>query len=140
VDVDGTVVRGEHQKYCTDCGKLILARAEICPECGCRQLPIQSAVSSYGVPKLRVDPAAGPMILLLVLNILWSGLGNIAIGDKRGWGFGFFNWVCFVASFFFFGVPCILFFAYCGFKGYQYLQLCNSSSNLNPAEMSAPSS
>jgi hypothetical protein len=26
-------------KYCADCGKQILRRAEICPHCGCRQLP-----------------------------------------------------------------------------------------------------
>jgi hypothetical protein len=27
-------------KYCADCGKQILRRAEICPHCGCRQLPL----------------------------------------------------------------------------------------------------
>ena len=26
-------------KYCADCGKQILRRAEICPYCGCWQLP-----------------------------------------------------------------------------------------------------
>src|ERR1700741_250969 len=25
------------QKYCTECGKVILRKAEICPGCGCRQ-------------------------------------------------------------------------------------------------------
>lgn len=135
--MDGTAVRGENQKYCTDCGKLILARAEICPGCGCRQALIQSAAPGYAMPPLRVDPATGPMILLLALNVLWNGLGNIAIGDKRGWGFGFFNWVCFVASFFFFFIPCILFFAYCGFKGYQYLQSQSQAYSLNAIDMSA---
>ena len=92
------------------------------------------------MPQLHADPAIGPMILLLTLNVLWNGLGNIAIGDKRGWGFGFFNWVCLVASFFFFAVPCILFFAYCGFKGYQYLQSRSEPHNLHAANMSAGSS
>lgn len=31
--------KGQDEKFCTDCGEIILARAEICPKCGCRQLP-----------------------------------------------------------------------------------------------------
>jgi hypothetical protein len=30
---------GQDQKFCMDCGKVILRHAEICPGCGCRQLP-----------------------------------------------------------------------------------------------------
>lgn len=31
-------------KYCRDCGRVILLRAEICPHCGCRQLPPPSLI------------------------------------------------------------------------------------------------
>lgn len=30
--------KDENSKYCTDCGKLIRINAEICPNCGCRQM------------------------------------------------------------------------------------------------------
>jgi hypothetical protein len=26
-------------KFCTDCGEKILRKAEICPKCGCQQIP-----------------------------------------------------------------------------------------------------
>ena len=55
------------------------------------------------------------------LNVLWSGVGNLAVGDKRGWGFVFINIVVFALSFFTLFVPCLLFFAYCCYAGYQYL-------------------
>lgn len=32
-------MKGESQKYCTDCGNLIHLRVEICPYCGIRQPP-----------------------------------------------------------------------------------------------------
>lgn len=62
------------------------------------------------------------MAVLLLCNVLWSGLGNLAIGDKRGWALGFINWIAFALSFLMVGVPSVLFFAYCGFVGYQFLQ------------------
>ncbi len=31
------------QKYCTECGSIINAKAEICPKCGVRQLPAPTA-------------------------------------------------------------------------------------------------
>ncbi len=62
------------------------------------------------------------MAVLIALNILWSGLGNLAIGDKRGWGFGFFNWIVFAISIFTAFIPSILFCVYCTFQGYTYLK------------------
>ena len=61
------------------------------------------------------------MAKLLILNCLWNGLGNLAIGDKRGWGWGFFDRVVFALSFVTIGIPSILFFAFCGYAGYQFL-------------------
>jgi hypothetical protein len=122
------------QKYCVDCGQQILRRAEICPACGCRQLPAPtgpSAFSTAGTALSRSvsDPITGPMILLLVLNFLWNGLGNLAVGDKRGWTYGFGNWVFFIISIFTFGVPCMAFYAYCGHQGHTYLKLKAAREN-----------
>jgi hypothetical protein len=68
------------------------------------------------------------MTILLVLNFLWNGLGNLAIGDKRGWQFGFINWLVAAIGFFTFWIPCLLFFAYCGYEGHKFL-----TSNVSPA-------
>jgi hypothetical protein len=129
----------QDHKYCMDCGKTILRRAEICPNCGCRQLPAVSVppaqmyqpVNTVVVVRqsegLQGD-SVGKLILLLILNFFWNGLGNIAIGDSRGWGYGFLNWIFLVLSFFTFWVPCLLFFAYCGYTGYQFLLTQQSQS------------
>jgi hypothetical protein len=119
--MDATQLKGPNEKYCMDCGKLILLRAEICPGCGCRQ-QVYPPVSFY-----KADPTTGPMILLLGLNLLWNGLGNIAIGDTRGWGYGFLNLVLFALSIFTMGIPCIVWFAYCGWRGYEFLKLGGNS-------------
>jgi ribosomal protein L40E len=110
--------KAPNQKFCSDCGALIFLRAEICPKCGCRQI---TPASMPGVC-LQVDAVTGPMILLIICNFLWSGLGNLVIGDDRGWGYGFFNWVVFAVSFFTLFIPSILFFAYCSWQGYQFLR------------------
>lgn len=109
--------KGINEKYCADCGALILLRAEICPKCGCRQIASQRSGFS-----LQIDPVTGPTILLVIGNVLWSGLGNLLVGDKRGWGFGFFNWVVIVVSIYTAFVPAILFFAFCSWQGYEYLR------------------
>ena len=33
------LVKRENEKFCGDCGQVILEAAEICPKCGVRQLP-----------------------------------------------------------------------------------------------------
>ena len=111
---------------------MILRRAEICPGCGCRQLPATPTsapiFANLGQNSELAGPVAGQMILLLVLNIFWNGLGNLAIGDKRGWAFGFLNWLVFALSMVTAGIPSLLFFAYCGYVGYQFLTEEHSSS------------
>jgi hypothetical protein len=115
---------GADKKYCADCGKVILRRAELCPGCGCRQVSApdtrQNGVTSIPLPELQ-SPFVKQMALLLILNFLWSGLGNLAIGDKRGWSLGFFNWLIFALSIFTLWIPSLLFFAFCGYAGYQFL-------------------
>ncbi len=125
------VVRGPNQKYCRDCGKVIMERAEICPGCGCRQsetppFPNQST-RAFTLPAL--DPVTGPTIMLLCLNVLWNGLGNVAVGDKRGWGYGFLNCVFFGVGFFTAFIPVLFFYAYCGYQGYQFLRASTRTSS-----------
>lgn len=36
------------EKFCTDCGSAIKAKAEICPKCGVRQTPSSSSVNFGG--------------------------------------------------------------------------------------------
>lgn len=52
------------QKFCRDCGEVILAKAEICPKCGVRQMapPI---VSSPTNPERKSKLIAGLLALLL---------------------------------------------------------------------------
>ena len=132
--MERSIPRQAHEKYCRDCGKLILERAEICPGCGCRQpAPPSPSDSSWHEPQPRPllvarDPVAGRMGLLLALNFLWNGLGNIAVGDSRGWGYGFFNWIFFVIGYFTLFIPTILFYAYCGYQGYEYLRFLNGAA------------
>jgi TM2 domain-containing membrane protein YozV/ribosomal protein L40E len=38
-------IKGNDEKYCTDCGAAIKAKAEICPKCGIRQFSPQSGGS-----------------------------------------------------------------------------------------------
>jgi len=71
------------------------------------------------------------MAVLIGLNILWNGLGNLAIGDKRGWAFGFVNWIAVALSFIMVGIPLILFFAYCGYAGYQFLLEQQADNNIS---------
>src|SRR5580704_7347164 len=94
------VLSPQDKKYCSECGKLILRRAEICPGCGCRQQSSSNSARLDLAPPELGRPIAPKMITLILLNFLWSGVGNVAIGDKRGWGFIFANIVIFVISFF----------------------------------------
>ena len=47
--------KGMDEKFCSECGSVIKARAEICPKCGVRQLPapgVAGAVAPNGKSKL----------------------------------------------------------------------------------------
>lgn len=119
-----TGIKDVSEKYCTDCGALIRVRAEICPKCGCRQpMPLwpDQPIARYPVIPWEPDPLVKPMIVLLTFNFLWNGLGNIIIGDKRGWGYGVLNWLVVALSFFTMWVPCLVFFAGCCWQGYLFL-------------------
>jgi hypothetical protein len=36
--------------------------------------------------------------LLIIGNCFWSGVGNLIIGDSRGWFYGYFNWIPVIAA------------------------------------------
>jgi TM2 domain-containing membrane protein YozV len=83
-------IKGSDEKYCQECGSLILAKAEICPKCGVRQV-----VTS---PSGRTRLAAALFALLLG----WVGAHKFYLG-KVGQGvmYVLFSWtfIPFVVSF-----------------------------------------
>ena len=62
------VPRTSSEKYCTDCGPVISAKAEICPKCGVRQLPVPG-------PMGHSTPAGRNQIAAALFAILLGGLG-----------------------------------------------------------------
>ena len=127
MSTSNSVPLGLDQKYCSECAKVILRRAEICPGCGCRQSNTPQPASSASGSALTQDPFVGHLIVLILLNCLWSGLGNLAVGDKRGGRFAAINIAVFIVGFFTAFIPLLLFFAYCCYEGYQFL-LANKAS------------
>lgn len=117
------------QKYCSECGKIVLRRAEICPGCGCRVSgtpppPIGAVPPSWNVreaPQLQSQFVL-QMAILLVLNCFWAGLGNLAVGDQRGWSFGFATWLAIGLSFLIPVLPLLAWFAFASYLGYQFIQ------------------
>ncbi|ELZ89979.1 hypothetical protein [Haloferax sulfurifontis] len=71
---DSTRERGPDEAFCRDCGAVIDARAEICPECGVRQ---------RDPPKSSVDSAlddlfdGGNPFVAAVLSAIFPGLGQL---------------------------------------------------------------
>lgn len=114
--------KSDFTKYCRGCGKLVLASAEICPACGCHQIPPQSSTIPTSSTTYINKPTMPPILLLIGLNVLWNGLGNIVVGDKRGWKYGCLNWLFFIIAIWTGGVPLLLFGAFCGFQGYGYMR------------------
>ncbi len=91
--------------------------------CGCRQLGMhQIANTSAAHPGLSIPQGISSVFVLIILNIVWNGLGNLAVGDTRGWKYGFFNWACAIASLALAGIPCIAWCVYCSVKGYEHLK------------------
>jgi len=56
--------RGADEKYCTNCGSIINARAEICPKCGVRQLFVPGIIGG-STPGGRNRVAAALLALIL---------------------------------------------------------------------------
>lgn len=50
-------IRNENEKFCSDCGTNINAKAEICPNCGVRQMAVSNGFASAANGKSRVTAA-----------------------------------------------------------------------------------
>lgn len=103
--ITGEIVTGT---YCRQCGRYMDEGGVFCPIC-----LTHSNVCGISSP---------PLVLMIVLNIFWNGLGNLAIGDNRGWALGFFNWLVLAVAYFTVGLSMPIYWAYCCWVGYRYLQ------------------
>jgi len=77
-----TVQKGPNEKFCSECGAIINAKAEICPKCGVRQMPIPLPTN------FRTATDTGrSRIVTAFLAFFLGGLGvhKFYLG-KIGWG------------------------------------------------------
>lgn len=68
------------EKFCSDCGQIIKAKAEICPKCGVRQMAPPSSLGS-------VAPNGKSRLAAALFALLLGGLGihKFYLGSA-GWG------------------------------------------------------
>jgi TM2 domain-containing membrane protein YozV len=60
--------KGPNEKYCLECRSIINAKAEICPNCGVRQMPVPTAIG--------ISSASGKnRLVAAIFAILLGGLG-----------------------------------------------------------------
>jgi hypothetical protein len=91
---------------------------------------ISPGVNSFSTKSIK-------LALLLMLNIIWNGLGNVAVGDERGWIYVFINVWLFIFPRFVIHVgllgyvPILGYYAYCGFKGYKYISKSTKSPSVD---------
>ena len=57
------IQRNHDQKFCTDCGSAISAKAEICPKCGVRQKSVQAFGATTSSGKSRIAAALFALLL-----------------------------------------------------------------------------
>lgn len=67
-------MKAENEKYCTNCGEIIDARAEICPKCGVRQPTIYNNTSKFSSEPSTRQTDERWLITLLLCAFL-GGLG-----------------------------------------------------------------
>ena len=77
-DIAATPNKSDNEKYCSDCGKLINIKAEVCPLCGVRQFDAPIIVNLGGRNKL--------VAALLALFLGAFGVHKFYLGQV-GWGF-----------------------------------------------------
>jgi len=62
--------KGPNDKYCTECGSIINAKAEICPKCGVRQM-----YSHGSIDLARTAPNGKSRIAAALLAFFLGGIG-----------------------------------------------------------------
>lgn len=65
---DFAAKKGENEKFCSECGAVINAKAEICPKCGVRLVPFNTALG-------QTTPSGKNRIVAALLALLLGGLG-----------------------------------------------------------------
>lgn len=67
-------VKGEHEKFCHECGDIIRVKAEICPKCGVRQ-PFASPLDINQIKSFTGQGGPRSRVTAGILGILLGGLG-----------------------------------------------------------------
>lgn len=87
---DGGQTPTEDEVYCTSCGEIIQAHAEICTECGVRQFDDAGSGERIGPPSGGDSSGAGPMNAIpmekssgtaVLLSFLFPGLGQVYLEE-----------------------------------------------------------
>ncbi|HUX68145.1 MAG TPA: TM2 domain-containing protein [Terriglobales bacterium] len=75
--------KGPGEKFCSECGELIRARAELCPQCGCRQMPLLD----LGGLSFPLAPNGKSQLAAALFGIFMGGIGvhKFYLG-QTGWG------------------------------------------------------
>jgi TM2 domain-containing membrane protein YozV/ribosomal protein L40E len=74
------IVKGTDEKFCNECGAVIKAKAEICPKCGVRQMPVPLA---FGVTANNGKSKIAAALLAFFLG--GFGAHKFYLG-QIGWG------------------------------------------------------
>jgi TM2 domain-containing membrane protein YozV len=80
VVTDGGQRPAEDEVFCTECGSIIRAQAEICPECGVRQLP-ESGESDVTTGESTSSSSNEDAVIAAALSFFLPGLGQFYNGD-----------------------------------------------------------
>ncbi len=75
------IAKTENQKYCAECGAVILKRAEICPKCGVRQ----QAPPFFSPPVVAPNGKSRIAAALLAFFLGGFGIHKFYLG-QTGWG------------------------------------------------------
>ena len=68
--MEPAVTKGPDEKFCTECGAVINAKAEICPKCGVRQMA-PPMTSPFG----QTSPSGRNRVVAGLLALILGGLG-----------------------------------------------------------------
>ncbi|NTU57371.1 MAG: TM2 domain-containing protein [Chlorobiaceae bacterium] len=77
-----TTTKGPDEKFCTECGEIIRAKAEICPKCGVRQTPPPFTVNLGAVAPNGRNRLAAALFAIFLGSL---GIHKFYLG-MTGWG------------------------------------------------------
>lgn len=74
-NIESKRVKTTDEKYCSECGEIIKIKAEICPKCGVRQMPISDVIENSKNNKLGEKFLySGVVSLIVFLVIIFASL------------------------------------------------------------------